>query len=476
MYLHATDLFRWGIHMNDPNFAIWSIGRTPFREPQTDASPLEVIARDGSTVFGMGRVMLEDGAIVVSVDVDSARDYFALQRRYTGGNLAHDDTMFTIRSTKGAWSCQRCWQWRGISPETVIFRTYAPVQMPAEPDLSLARYFRSVYRGGAAYGDWTQSDRRFSIVPPEESIGRDVLSLTMATSAAPTEVEHEALWLLLCLLSGVFLQNVCEEAYDANGTLIAQWHRLGDAPTTEDLSPFRGIVPPSTENLARMHEALYTMLTCGFKIGRVIGHLLEPTGGFWEHEALHLTLAIHSAVKQWASYWKTRSQNKLDAEAADARRQQRAQGLIVSPAVYPDIRKALDSVVDKVLNEAGADDRLRTALHNAIASGNNASLVEKVSGFLEGELGVTLAAEDKRALGYRNQLAHEGGFAIDFVDLSYEQLNERHIDINRLRNIGNEVVLRLCGYVGPARDYCPPLGVRQIEGYSTAFVGTTTTS
>lgn len=177
------------------------------------------------------------------------------------------------------------------------------------------------------------------------------------------------------------------------------------------------------------------MSDCRFKIERVVDHLLEPSDGFMKHDALHLTLAIHSAMKQWADYWSRRAQNPNDTEAADARRQQGASGLILAPSEYRKLRKVLDTAVTQALDEAEAGDRIRRVVGNAIANANNASLLEKVRMFLEGQLGMTLTEEDFRAL----------------------------------RSIANEVVLRLCGYVGGAHDYCPPLGMREIGHFKSPF-------
>lgn len=144
-------------------------------------------------------------------------------------------------------------------------------------------------------------------------------------------------------------------------------------------------------------------------------------------------------------------------------------GLAFDRDQFQRIVNELVPVVEETLRINDAPEEMNQVLRAALRRANRLSTDVRIFNFLETELGMTLSDEDKRALGYRNELAHQGGFRENLVDIVYELQNERHLDVQRLRNITNEMLLRLCGYSGVVRDFCSSHRTRTIGRANTPF-------
>jgi hypothetical protein len=106
---------------------------------------------------------------------------------------------------------------------------------------------------------------------------------------------------------------------------------------------------------------------------------------------------------------------------------------------------------------------VKATILRSVDKANEATMGERLLRVLEDDLKMELDADDRRALGYRNELAHEGGFSVDFFDLNSDEKDLRLGDVGRLRNIVTEAVLRLCGYSGTVDDFTLPGAVRFIK-------------
>jgi hypothetical protein len=192
-----------------------------------------------------------------------------------------------------------------------------------------------------------------------------------------------------------------------------------------------------------------------------------------EDMGLHLLLAVHGAMGEWLRYWRRRAADNNDREAHITRRAHRIRANHIAANHYRELLPSLEGALKNWMDEQTIPNGLADSLKRAIRVANHLSMGEQLEQFLSDDLGMALTDDDRRALSYRNELAHDGAFRSEFTELDYEARNLRSIDLNRLRNLSVEVILRLCGYSGPVADFTTPGRTRSIlsdpSPFSTTF-------
>ncbi|HEV2741458.1 MAG TPA: hypothetical protein VGU66_23055 [Candidatus Elarobacter sp.] len=335
--------------------------------------------------------------------------------------------------------------------------------VPRVASASEIAHLRWVVEGCKWQGNWSWRGAFINVNPIPNESTPDLGSVLIFGKPGLSEAEEQGLWDALCLLEGRTVQRLSTESYDAHGTLIQQIHHRGKPAPAESYPPFRFCgMDVARDRISAIHEALTGMHETSFNIEKILDHMLFPTGGHMAHEALHLSVAAHTIAHEWLKYWKNRSSHQ-DRVAQSRRAEQRKRGNVMKRRPFSRILPSLRSGVEGALNGIAAHDRVKANILRAVERSNELTMGERLLQILEADLQMPLDGDDRRALGYRNELAHQGGFAVDFFDLDYDEKNLRLEDINRLRNIVTEAVLRLCGYSGTIDDFTLPGGTRVIS-------------
>ncbi len=397
--------------------------------------------------------------------------HLPLERRFAPGKFVHDRDVATIESSDANWRAERVIAetqgQRFRADEEAMGKLIARIGeliAPSDiPDRDPA-HLRWIVRGCKSHGAWSW---RGGFIHVNEIATKPVTtacSVLIFGKACLSEYEADALWDTLCLLEGRTVQHVVTESYDSTGTLLQQRFRLGKPAPTESYSPFRHSgLDVTSEQISAIQEALTGMHEAGFNIEKVLDHMLFPTGGHMAHEALHLSIAAHTIAHEWLKYWKRRSSDG-DRAAQSMRAQQRERGVVMKRRAFSKALPGLQTAIGEVISGLALHDRVKANILRGVDKSNDLTMGERLLQVLEADLQMALDADDRRTLGYRNELAHEGGFSVDFFDLDYDEKNLRLEDVGRLRNIVTEAVLRLCGYNGTVDDFTLPGGVRIIAG------------
>jgi len=389
----------------------------------------------------------------------------ALARPHIPGRIVHDDRVANVVAMDEAWRAEKVISFShgvhdsaGAAPIALVQARAASIYVPGTYDEFSGHHMRLITRGGIADGAWDALGHHFEVFTIDKT--RSIQGVLITDQSSLSEIESDALWNALCLIQGCLVQPLTEEHYDPDGNLLQRRYRRGIDPTDERYQLFR-YAPVGVQQLTRIHEAFHSMLRSDFNIARVLGHLFQPSDGYLDHEALHLVIACHTALAEWGDFWKRVAQTN-DPVGARAREALNRRGVIILKSDYKPLLQSLRVVLTEVLKAVTIPERLTNSLFNAIERANDRSMGERVVAFLREDLGMTVDKDDERALGYRNELAHDGGFAVEFLELTYNQRNVRLEDVARLRNIANEMVLRLCGFEGALDDFRVPGKTRQI--------------
>lgn len=445
--------------------------RMPF--PTVEWNGAVFITRDGREYVGDGSLSLTPERIAVAVRV-SAEDAEALERPHSDNHLVAPEYYDRLRATDGTWACERALsiqtaflQGFVFGPNELTYRFYDEVVSPADAPAD-GEYYRVIFRGAKAWHGWEYEGNEVVISVLDG--GEPLQAAVLRANGRPSKSERDAMWLTVSLLDGFMVQRLADEVLTADGASVKRWYRVGGAAdASERNSPFDGVEHQVNQMEAgRIQKGFANMIAANFRIERLVSHLLLPTAGHIDLEGLHLLTCIHAALSEWERYWK-RKAREGNAEATEVRKIQRRMGLAVDRDQYRDGIKKLIPVIEVTLKANAAPADMNGLLADVLQRANRLSMDLRIFNFLEGELGMTLSDEDKRALGYRNELAHQGGFRESLVDIVYELQSERHLDVQRLRNIANEMLLRLCGYAGVVRDFCTANRARTVERADTPF-------
>ena len=292
---------------------------------------------------------------------------------------------------------------------------------------------RFIYAGGG-WSHVTEFGERAVVVravsESATSIEEEALSVTI--EGDPDDIDSEAIWLWASLISGNSLGALLTEFYAEDGALIRQVHRRGNLGT-ERHRFFRPFYAPFSP--AGMREGLLGFARClrsGFPIEVIMDHILQAAAGNIDVDAVHLTLANHTALEAW-------NREHGFEKWIDGRVWNRFANHIfndlIPQAMYETIGPDLTANVQSALRNAA---RTTTGWRQAR--------------FYDA-LGIDVSGADaKRTLRMRNELLHNGYFLQRWHELSPEQAQRRRDDVERLRRLALCVVFRLIGYSGPFLD------------------------
>jgi hypothetical protein len=447
-----------------------AIARYPFRILDL-LDTVVLVKATAASAAGIGRAYIDGGRMRASIHFDRS-EFEKIQRRYRPGHIAETTSLVSLEAIDGTWACARAAQLT-VSPSSeasgsrasdVIYALYSEVPVPTAAGYQKPSYFRWIFSGNIGESGWLSDSRPFirAVLNWDEKLG----AITVAAESRPSRELRDSLWVMMCLLNGHFVQSLCEELYSSDGVLLSQCHQLGEVATDGNLSPFLDTLPSAIQ-LSGLQTAIMEMKRVDFRIERILGHLLQPDTFYMDHEALHLILAIHAAHAEWRKYWKARAAS--DPVAAKKRELQRKSGLNVDDGTFEHLLTQLEPCLSATFAASGTSSDLATAVRLGIANAKFSSMADSLNYFLREEMDIEITENELRALAYRNPLVHDGGFREDIDDLQYEQVDEVYGDLGRLRNIANEVVLKLCGFGGQTHDYAPPRGQRTIRPIATPF-------
>jgi hypothetical protein len=248
------------------------------------------------------------------------------------------------------------------------------------------------------------------------------------TTEAPalTTIEADALWLLISFFNGARVKPVYRDTFDGDAEVIERRHRLGIPYGSNRVPPFDyRTATPSQNALEIIGNGFVRMMESDFPIAMIIHHVHDATTNNPETDTTFLLFAIHTAFEAWS-----RMANKQSLVAPELWRSR-----------YSAIERAVTAQAD------GLPDELRSSILNRLRGANQTSMGFRER-FLFDSIGIALDSEDKRTLRMRNELFHNGHLRARFHELD-EGGRQWRIDMpRRLRNLVNQVVLKLVGYDG----------------------------
>jgi hypothetical protein len=262
---------------------------------------------------------------------------------------------------------------------------------------------------------------------------RELLAVTLEWK--PDEQHAEALWNMLNFVTGNTVRSLAVEHYADDGRLIMTKHCLGS--DVRDVRQrffhiFHGQL--SAEGVGVIADGLYRLVRARFPIEVVIQHLLAAAGNTIDVEAQHLVLALHTAIEAWNRLFdrETWIEQKVWKRHADR------------------IRK--DLIPEDLYQELGVE--MKANIRDALAFANRKTMGWRQRNFFAA-LCLDVTDDDSvRILALRNELLHNGYFLKRFDELSYDEQQQRHGDIERLRRLAIMVTFRLVGYSG---DFMNPV-------------------
>lgn len=398
--------------------------------------------------------------------------YLGVKRRFEPGKFVRDDAIARIEPFDGTWlasgvvaSSQGERHRQGQPSEGEIVARIDELKFQYKEAEETPAHVRWIVRGSAPSGSWPWRAGLVQVnpIPGALPVGTEVRSVLVFGTPALSEDEGDALWDTLCFLEGRNVQVLATEAYNDEGRLLYRSHRLGKPSSDAEFAPFRhcGLdVAPS--KISAIQEAFTAMHEQRFNISRILDHMLLPVEGYMLHEALHLSVAAHTIMSELQRFWKRR---RARGNVRSRRTRSGAErGILMPSRNFKKCQALIKDALNAELQVLDIDRPVKANMLRGIENANQMSMGDRLFQVLEDDLGMVLDAHDRHALGYRNQLAHEGGFAAEFFTLTYDEQNVRLADIGRLRNIVTEAVLRLCGYEGVVDDFTLPGATRFISG------------
>jgi hypothetical protein len=441
------------------------------------ASTAVRVRRNGRVVEVYATIRFgEDLSIDGSLEIAELRDLLELRRNAAPGNLIPADARIDFEAIDGTFAVEGALSYgeqqnygRQAAPQRLDLHIER-LLIPSRIDRSSIHHHRILIRNGKVFGGWTWRGRAIGIRTLDEAQRLQAICIEGTDSLA--ETDGESLWNFVCFLNGCEVQCLCDEWYSGDGRLLQQDHQRGTAPFGSPVPIFasRYFSPKiSADAISSIHGAFDAMHAARFDIARVLGHIFRANAAAMEEIGLHLILSIHAAMSEWLKYWKRRAGVAGDDSAQRTRTLQKVRAGHIPARAFARLLPSLERAVEEWTNVQSLPGSLSESLRRSVRAANRLTIVDQVEQFLADDLDMALGEDDRRALGYRNQLAHDGGFQEDFLGLAYEAQNERNVDLNRLQNIAVEVVLRLCGYSGPAADFTSPGNSRSIFSRPSPF-------
>ena len=292
-------------------------------------------------------------------------------------------------------------------------------------------YARGAWDGSADY------QGQFMVV---RSLSGDQPNLDEQTIAAtfdwsPDIIQAECAWHALNFFTGNTLKHLAEEVYDDDGVLIRRIHEFGNDvhdARRQFFHRFHG--EPAPNAMGIIGDGFVRLMRAGFPIEVVLEHLHESPGRSIDVEAQHLVLAIHAAIEAWNRMFGSK-------RWIGTKRWQR---------IASQFRQTLEEHQEFESLPPELQENVRTALRCA-----NDTTTSWRQAELFRALGIPVADEDTdRALKLRHELLHNGYFRERWHELSQDQKQQRHEDVERLRRLVLLIVFKLTGYEG---DFMNPM-------------------
>jgi len=262
--------------------------------------------------------------------------------------------------------------------------------------------------------------------------------IAVAYDFVPDELTEDAVWHTVNLLAGNTTQRLATEHLDENGDIVYTEHRVGHASRDARQRFFHRIFPDygtlSAGGFGVLVTGIRHLLRKNFPIDVVLQHLHLAAGEPPDIEAQHLALAIHTAIEAWARF----SEREHWIPKAEWRK----------------IGDALRKYLKKSSDYGPLSDEVKDNLRTGISTAGRTSTAWRQQ-FLFDSLGIDVSGEDDaRALGYRNELLHNGYFLKRWHELSFEEQQQRFNDVDRLKRLTLLIIFRLVGYSG---DFSNPV-------------------
>lgn len=240
----------------------------------------------------------------------------------------------------------------------------------------------------------------------------------------------------MSLVAGQSLQRVAMEGYAADGTLL--WTRYQVMTNAGDRGrEFFHRLHPGLGKLAAggwgvISEGMYRLLEYGFPIEMVLYHLHHASRQPYDIDAQHLLLAIHTAFEAWNRHFGTR--------------------VWISNGKWKKLRRVLRAPMEALAEYVALIPEMHKNIRDGMGHANDTQMGWRQDQFFAALQIYIADDENARALGYRNEILHNGYFLKRWRTLTQAQRQQRIEDIERLRRLALLTVLKLTGYSGPYRN------------------------
>ncbi len=337
-------------------------------------------------------------------------------------------------------------------------------------------YFRVVYRGvsfpGYTNGVWLvdedERSRRHGYTPLR-LFDRDVILSEISkigddpdewyvgvTVSKPylSQLELDAIEMLVYLLSGASGIRQCVESYDADGRPISRsFHRLGHARKGDTNLIFPAEQYSKLEfyaQVVRMTEHAKYLIECGFPLRAVLYHVFASQQPVPEITITHLGIAL-DGIKN-AVVVKIKGEGRL------------MEAKVFKKRIAP-VARAAEAAFSGPEDTEALDAMLR-----AIGRANDRSHGERWKRFWRDHVSYELTDRERAVLEHRDPAVHEAYILRTEYDLALEQdksvdrrpyderLRDLDVDAKVYRNVVDRVLLLMLGYKGEFMDFCSPVG------------------
>lgn len=297
---------------------------------------------------------------------------------------------------------------------------------------------RILYRRAAIQAGRNEFSGRsmFAHAFTDDNLDIELQRMAILCDWAVTENEATAVRHAMSVVAGQSLQQVALEGYAPDGTLVWTRYQAFSNPGDRGKEFFH----PRHEGLGKiaaggwgvMTEGIYRLLESHFPIEMVLYHLHHASRQPYDIDAQHLVLAIHTAFEAWTREYGT------PAWMSDDR--------------WKKLRRILRAPMEALAEYASLSTEMKDNIRNKFGHAHHTEMGWRQKRFFT-TLQISIDdADNKRALGHRNEILHNGYFLHRWRDLTQAKRQERVEDIERLRRLALLIVLKLAGYSGPFRN------------------------
>ena len=267
-----------------------------------------------------------------------------------------------------------------------------------------------------------------------------------------SQLELDALEIILFLLAGVGGIRQCVESFDSNGRLLGRNHeRLGHA-TGYDAKPLFSVEKYSErafcEHIVEMIHRAKDLIESGLPLRALLFHLFASQQPIPEIAITHLGIA-------------------LDGTKTAVIENIRGEGKLMDQSVF---EKRIEPVLDAARQEFSAtgEANARDLILRRIQDANDWSERERWTRFWRDHIGYTLTDREREVLEHRHPAIHNAYILHTEYDLALngrpnidrrpygERLLQLVADAKVFRNVVNRVLLLLLGYQGEFVDSSDP--------------------